>query len=125
MCGSPYAKETLWSLRLKPFWHLEIVDRLKKAEFDPPPAVDSVFLHLSHRGRAIIGPHETPAYLDLLEDTFKRNGPLAQSLKSRLSKVQLRRLAADLCFNVNDMPADLMFEQWLGIYRFLGSGESR
>lgn len=121
MCGCPYGRETLWSLRLKPLWHLEVVSRLKKTEFDPPPAVDSVFLHMSHRGRAIIRPSEMPTYLDLVEGVFKRNAPLAHSLRPSLSKIQLRRLASDLCFSVNDMPADLMFEQWLGVFRFLQS----
>lgn len=124
MCGRPYGKETLWSLRLKPFWHLEIVSRLKKTEFDPPPAVDSVFLHMSHRGRTIIRNDEIPAYLDLLETTFERNTSLGQSLRLRFSKLQLRRLASDLCFSVHDLPADLMFEQWLGIFRFSQSDTS-
>ena len=125
MCGLPYGKETLWSLRLKPVWHLEIVARLKKAEFDPPPSVESVFLHMSHRGRAIIHRHEMQAYIDLIEDAFNRNMPLAKTLRSKLSKIQLRRLATDLRFSVDDMPANLTFEQWLGVFRFCLSDRSQ
>ena len=118
MCGLPYGRENLWSLRLKPSWHLEVVGRLKRAEFDPPPAMNSVFLHMKHRGRTIIQPREMPEYLELIEGAFGRNAPLVQALRPQLSKLQLRRLAADLAFNTDDMPSDLMFEQWLGIFRF-------
>ncbi len=43
-CGPPYVRESLWSLRLKPAWHVEIVDRLRRVDFDPPPSVESVLL---------------------------------------------------------------------------------
>lgn len=118
MCGRPFGKETLWSLRLKPFWHLEVIDRLGRNEFDPPPSVDSVFLQMSHRGRPIIRQQESAAYLEMLESAFHSNWPVSRALNPGLSKVQVRRLASDLHFHVDDRAADLFFEQWLGIFRF-------
>ena len=124
MCGRPYTRENLWSLRLKPKWHLEVVRHLKKQEFDPPPSVESVFLNMRHRGRVVIEEEDLLRYVRLLEEVFRRNTPLNQSLRPWLSKLQIRRLAADLRFNVGDMPGDLMFEQWLGIFRFCRSNVS-
>lgn len=43
LCGRPCTAEPLWSLRLAPHWHLEIVDRLRRTDFEPP-GVDSVLL---------------------------------------------------------------------------------
>jgi 23S rRNA (adenine-N6)-dimethyltransferase len=118
LCGHPFGKESLWSHRLKPFWHVEIIDRLATKEFTPPPSVESVFLQLGLRARSIIREEEASAYDQLLHVGFGRP-TLSQSLKPLLSKIQLRRLASDYCFGVDDAPGSLMFEQWLGIFRFL------
>lgn len=117
ICGRPFGKETRWSLRLKPFWHLEIVDRLKKNEFHPPPSVDSVLLQMSYRGRPIV--NDQQAWLDFVEMGFRGATTILQALRPRLSKLQLRRLARDLRFSVEASPGDLLFEQWLGLFRFV------
>ncbi len=57
-CGPPYVGESLWSLRLKPWWHVEIVDRLRRVDFDPPPAVESVLIWLSRRDRPLLDESE-------------------------------------------------------------------
>ena len=117
--GHPFARESLWSLRLKPFWHFEIVDRLKRAEFDPPPSVDSVFLQMSFRERSIIDVQDTQAYVSMVEHAFRGHSTVLDALRASLTKVQIRRLASDLRFNVDDRCSDLFFEQWLGIFRFV------
>ena len=103
---------------MKPFWHLEILDRLNRAEFDPPPSVDSVFLHMSSRDRALIVERDRADYFDMLEQAFRDNAAVKQALRQRLSKLQVRRLASDLRFDVDGFASDLVFEQWLGIFRF-------
>ncbi len=118
LCGQPFAKESLWSLKLKPLWHLEIIDRVPSREFSPPPSVESAFLHLRWRERPIVRGEEIAGYHRLLEAGFKQQ-PLGRSLKPLLSKVQLRRVASDYRFSMHDAPGDLMFPQWLGILRFL------
>ena len=118
LCGRPFAKESHWSLRVKPFWHLEILDRVNRTEFDPPPSVDSVFLHMSNRDRALILERDRADYFDMLEQAFRDNAAVKQALRQRLSKLQVRRLAYDLRFDVDSFASDLMFEQWLGIFRF-------
>ncbi len=120
LCGLPFTAETLWSLRLKPFWHVEIVDRLRRTDFDPPPSVESVLLWLSRRGRPLLSESETTLYGEIIGSAFRGgNGTVRQALRPWLSKVQLRRLAADLKFEPNAYASSLLFEQWLGILRFL------
>ena len=118
-CGSPFAAETLWSLRLKPNWHLEIVRGLKRTDFDPPPSVESVLLRISSRGRPLLSDAELLLYEQIIESAYRNGGSLGKTMRPWLSKVQLRRLANDLHFEADGQPATLRFEQWLGILRFV------
>ncbi len=125
MCGVPFGRETLWSLRLKPFWHLEIVAQLKRTDFEPPPSVDCVFLRLSFRDKAIVQASDIRRYFELLDLAFQSGAPIGLALRPLLSKKQLRRLASDYRFDVRDRPAELHFAQWLGIFRFLARIEEK
>lgn len=120
LCGMPFSRESRVSLELKPFWHLEIAHRLAKTEFVPPPSVESVFLRLSRRTRPLVDSDDAARYRALIALGFCGRPTLRQALRPRLTKVELRRLAVDFCFGADDGPADLLFEQWLGIFRFLG-----
>lgn len=117
--GSPYVNETLWSLRLKPWWHVEIVDRLRRSDFDPPPSVDSVFLWMSQRARPLLAESEGRVFMELIVGTYERGLSIRQTTRRWLSNNQIRRLARDLCFEIDGRPSSLSFEQWLGIVRFI------
>lgn len=123
--GAPYRHETLWSLRLKPFWQLEVIDRLRRTDFDPPPAVDSVMLWLARRSRPLLTPLEETLWTELLTHGFGSGETLHQGMRRWLTKTQLKRLATDLKFSVEDRAPSLAFEQWLGILRFLCPPGSR
>ena len=118
-CGRPYTSESLWSLRLKPYWHIEILDRLRRNDFDPPPSVDSVLLWLSHRGRPLLVGSESALYLEVIESAYRKGTTLKHAIRPWLSKIQIRRLASDLNFDLDEKPSALQFEQWLGIVRFI------
>jgi 23S rRNA (adenine-N6)-dimethyltransferase len=118
-CGPPYVGESLWSLRLKPWWHVEIVDRLRRVDFDPPPAVESVLLWLNRRDRPLLDEAQSRLYLNLIERAYASNHTLLNVTGQWLSKLELRRLASDLRFGVDCRPSVLSFEQWLGIVRFI------
>ena len=118
LCGRPYTPETLWSLRLKPQWHIEIIDRLQRNDFDPPPKVDSVLLWMSRRGRPLLSRKETRRHDEILSSVFgSRHRSIGPTFRPWLSKLQLRRLARDLKFDVDANISTLVFEQWLGIVR--------
>ncbi len=117
--GSPYVNETLWSLRLKPWWHVEIVDRLRRSDFDPPPSVESVFLWMSQRARPLLAESEGRVFMELIVGTYERGLSIRRTARRRLSNNQIRRLARDLRFEIDGQPSSLSFEQWLGIVRFI------
>ncbi|MEJ2132910.1 MAG: hypothetical protein P8Y95_15115, partial [Gammaproteobacteria bacterium] len=106
-------------LRLKPHWHLEVIDRLARTDFDPPPTVDSAFLWMSKRQRPLLAPRESRLYLRIVESAYRNGGSVRVALRAWLSKLQLRRLARDLRFDIDGQPSSLSFEQWLGLFRFV------
>ena len=118
-CGRPYVAESLWSLRLKPSWHVEIVDRLRRTDFDPPPSVESVLLWLNRRHRPLLRDTERRIYQRFIEFAFGGNRSLGQTTRPWLSKLELQRLGRDLRFAPDAPPSLLAFEQWLGIARFV------
>lgn len=118
-CGVLYGHETRWSLRLKPFWHVEIVDRLQRTDFVPPPSLDAAVLWLSHRARPLLGDPAWRTYLAILDAVFGRGASLKQALRPWVSRIQIRRLGRDLRFDKLARPTSLLFEQSLGIVRFI------
>jgi 16S rRNA A1518/A1519 N6-dimethyltransferase RsmA/KsgA/DIM1 with predicted DNA glycosylase/AP lyase activity len=107
----------LWSLRLKPDWHVEIGDRLHRNDFDPPPSIESVLLWLNRRNRPLRRETERRIYQRFIEGAF--GGSLGQTTRPWLSKLELQRLGRDLRFAPDAPPSQLAVEQWLGIVRFV------
>ncbi len=118
-CGAPYVRESLASLRLKPWWHVEISDRLRRVDFDPPPSVESVLLWLYRRDRPLLHDAEARIYLRLVEQSFADSRSVDHAARRWLSKIEIRRLGRDLRFDPNANPGALGFEQWLGIARYI------
>jgi 23S rRNA (adenine-N6)-dimethyltransferase len=72
--GGPYATETMWSLLLKPWWHVEIARRMSRSDFDPPPRVDSALLWLARRTRPLVEASERGLYRSFVMSSFGRRG---------------------------------------------------
>ena len=120
--GCPYAQETLTSLLIKPWWHVEIIERLRRIDFEPVPSVDPIVLWLAHRPMPLVPNLESKLYRQFIEGSFGRRGrTVRQCLNQALTHRQLRRLARDLRFDLADTPSALHFDQWLGIYRFFST----
>ena len=119
--GRPYAPETLPSLLLKPWWQVEIIRRLRRTDFDPPPDVDSVVLWLARRARALVDPSQRADYRRFVSASFGRRGrTVGRCLRSEFTRRQLHRLSDDLRFDLSTPPSGLTFDQWLGLFRFRG-----
>lgn len=120
--GGPYAPEGVPSLLLKPWWHVEIVQRLRRTDFDPPPRVDSVVLRLMRRPRPLVEEAERALYSSFVRGAFGRARTIRGSLRRELTAEQMRRLGRDLRFDRGAPPSALSFDQWLGLYRFTRLG---
>ena len=121
--GSPYARETLESLRLKPWWHVEIVGELPSTAFSPPPDVSIALLWMLRRERALLAAEEMHSYRAFIEQVFGQGQNLRRSLRRELTAEQLRRVAARLRIDLDARRGDLTFDQWLGVYRFAASSK--
>jgi ribosomal RNA small subunit methyltransferase A len=114
---SGFPKESLCSILAKPFFEFQIVHQLRRTDFWPVPAVDSVLLSIKRRSRPLIEMHEV-AYRDFVQYGFARWKPnLKLAFKNMFTYKQWRRLARDLHFPLNATPTELSFEQWLDLYR--------
>jgi len=118
--GAPWAAESLPSLRLKPWWHVEIGMRLPAHDFYPPPSVDAAVLWLSRRARPLVGDRDREAYLRFVEHAFGRGRHLRQALRSEFSRTQLTRLARDLRLDLDAPPSEVDFARWLALFRARG-----
>ncbi|MGH7575323.1 MAG: 23S ribosomal RNA methyltransferase Erm [Longimicrobiales bacterium] len=117
--GAPYAPESQPSLMLKPDWQVEIVRRLRRTDFDPPPRVDTVVLWLARRTRPLVHQAERTCYKRFVESCFGQGGDtIRKCLRSTFTRAEIRRLGTDLRFPEDAPPSDLTFDQWLGLFRF-------
>ena len=124
--GQPYGPETRASLLLKPWWHAEIVRRLRGTEFEPPTPVECALLWLARRERPLTTPDDGRLYLDFIIASFGRRGQSVQeSLRGLLTTRQIVRLARDLQFDADGNPSGLDFARWLGLYRFFSLSADR
>ncbi len=120
--GSPYAPESVASLLIKPWWHVEITRRLRPTDFVPAPRVQPVVLWLARRVMPLVPDAEANLYRKFIRHSFGLYGnSMKQSLNRVLTRRQVYRLSRDLRFDLSDTPSALHFDQWLGLFRFLSS----
>ncbi len=121
--GSPYGRERLVSLLIKPRFEPQILYRFKREDFQPAPRVRAAFLRLKLREKPLISPQEEKEYADFVTFGFSQWRPtIGEALKRIFTKRQLVRLSRDLGFDLRAKPSDLTFEQWLGLFRYFQIG---
>jgi len=117
--GSPFSRETLTSLLLKPWWQIEIVWRFRRTDFDPPPGVDAVALWLARRTRPLVDRSRAADYRRFIRSCFGRDGhTIRRCLRSEFTGMQIHRLSRNLRFDPAGPPGGLTFDQWLALFRF-------
>ncbi len=113
--GSPWGPETLASLELKPWWHIEVLRPLRRTDFDPPPTVDCAYLWLARRSPVLVANAE--AYRSFLGETIGRGRTLQDSLRHVFTPAQVDHLGSDLDLQLDAPPTRTSFEQWLALFR--------
>ena len=115
--GSPWGPETLPSLSLKPWWHIEVVRALRRTDFEPPPTVDSAMLWLARRRPSLLRPEQAQDYHQFLETAFGDARTLGRALARVFTRVQIDRLRRDLCLDLAAPPSAASFDRWLALFR--------
>jgi 23S rRNA (adenine-N6)-dimethyltransferase len=110
--------ETLFSLLAKPFFEFQIVAELKRTDFDPVPAVDSVLLRIARRRAPVLQKEEAVLYREFVQYGFGRwKRHLRSAFKHVFTYKQWKRLSQELHFPLNATPTELTFVQWLGLFK--------
>jgi len=77
------------------------------------------FHPLSDTWPAEVPLHGALVYFPYPQEAYQNGATLNQGLRPWLSNVQFRRLATDFNLEINEKPSAILFEQWLGIVRFI------
>lgn len=95
-------------------WHdLELVRRVPRACFAPPPAVDAAVMRIRRRAEPLVPVRDARAFRAFLRRSF-RDEPVARTVP------HARRLAAELGFDRRARGRDLDARQWAALFRAAG-----
>ena len=109
--------ETLFSLLAKPVADFRIMHHLRRTDFIPVPAVDSVVLHIRRHKKPLLDREDFHLYRDFVTTGFAGWKPNLRSAYKRVfTQKQWKRLSHDLAFPINATPTQLTFEQWMELY---------
>ena len=119
--GNP--KATQFSILAGPWFDIQILQELRRTDFEPVPNVASAFLHIEKRCPPLIREEDNALYRNFVRYGF---GSWKKSLKLNLKPVftyrQWKRLSKDLRFPLDARPSELNLEQWLGLFDFFRRG---
>ncbi len=117
------AKETQFSILLKPWFEIEIVHNFRKTDFYPVPNVDIVLLRLKKLDEPLIREQDRQLYEDFIVYSFGQWKPtLREGLKQMFTNNQYTKLANSLGLPNRAVPTQLDFKQWLGLFNYLLQG---
>jgi len=98
---------SLLSAEIAPFFSARIRKPLRKTDFTPPPAVDTVLLELKRREEPLLPTKETGRYREFIQKSFS-----TQKYFQALPRANAG-LSPEL------RPSQLTLEQWLALYKHI------
>jgi 23S rRNA (adenine-N6)-dimethyltransferase len=116
--GAP--SPTLFSLLYQPRFTFEIVRTLRRTDFQPPPRVETVMLHVRHRPQPLVPRREAAAWREFIRAGFFRSGApdIQTAMRPFFTRRQLQALAREHGFDPSARASTLTFGQWLAMFRF-------
>jgi len=115
--GKPH--ESLYTVRLKPWFEVEIVHRFRRQDFVPKPRVDVVMLRLRKRGPPLVKSADRQCFRDFVVygfTTWRQN--LGHILEGIFTRQQLKYIRRELGVDLDATPTSLPFEQWLNLFKY-------
>ena len=103
------------------WYELELVRRVPRACFAPPPGVDAAVLRATRRPEPLVPPRQASAYEALLRRAFAAQMPLDRILPRGL----VHRVGHELGFDPHARARDLDVRQWAGLYAGVRSATPR
>jgi 23S rRNA (adenine-N6)-dimethyltransferase len=99
------------------WYELELVRRMPRRCFAPPPSVDAAVLRATRREKPLVPPVEARRFEALLRQAFDSQAPLDRTLPRRA----VHRTAHGYGFDPQARARDLDARQWAHLYRAIGS----
>ncbi|MGH6955292.1 MAG: ribosomal RNA small subunit methyltransferase A [Caulobacteraceae bacterium] len=113
-------RATLVSLSARPWFEMEVVEAFARSDFTPVPAVETALLRVRRKPHPDLADADAESWRAFLGYALARPAPDARRvLRGLLSNLQWRRLSGSLGIAPNALRADLAYEQWLGLFRFV------
>lgn len=110
-------RETQYSLLLKPRFTVEILRKLRRTDFDPPPRVEVVLLQMKQRDPPLLAGAHAEHYRRFVCYGFEQGRHnLWVTYKPIFTYPQWKRIAHDLRFQRNATATQLTVAQWLGLF---------
>jgi 23S rRNA (adenine-N6)-dimethyltransferase len=100
------------------WYELQLVRRVPRACFAPPPSVDAAVLRATRRSHPLVPPARAAAFESLLRRAFAAQVPLDRILPRRV----VHRAALELGFDRHAVARDLDARQWSQVYAALSRG---
>lgn len=123
--GRPCARESLYSLLIKPRFKLRMIYQFANTDFSPVPNARIVFLHIHRRNVPLLREAEYKPYRDFLCFVFSQHGKdIGERTRAVFTKPQISRLAREWRFPTAARPIDLSSDQWLGVFSYYLKGVS-
>jgi len=99
-----------------PWWELALVRRFDAGAFEPRPDVDAALLRIVRRERGLVPAGLAREYRRFVRQAF------AHGLRSVVSPLTLKRVAAASGFGRGAVPRDLDIYQWAALFSSRGPG---
>jgi 23S rRNA (adenine-N6)-dimethyltransferase len=120
--GSPFGKETLQSLLIKPFYEGQIIYHCKKTDFLPVPLVQIVVMNLHLRAAPAIAKNDIPAYRDFI--VFAITGwfkNIQHMLEKFVNYNKAKQIAHSAKVSMMAKPTDLDFDSWVRLFTIMSA----
>ena len=113
---------TVMSLAARPWFEITLAGAIPREDFVPIPQVDVTVLRIVKRPEPLLKEAHRMAWQAFVRYALARpDAEVCATFRPLLSRLQWRRLSADLEIAPGSCREDLTLRQWLGVYRFVRS----
>jgi 23S rRNA (adenine-N6)-dimethyltransferase len=113
-------RPTAVSLTAAPWFELTVTEPFRRRDFTPAPAVDVALLSIASRALPDLDGDLRGRWGAFVRHVFGRGrGDARGAFRNLVSHLQWRRLSADLGLDPDARLAELAYQDWLAIFRFV------
>ena len=92
------------AMMIAPWFVARIVQPLRRSDFSPQPAVDTVLLHIAHRKQPLLSSDHATAYRDLIAGCYHDPNIFAKTPRQKVG------------IDTSRKPSQLAVGEWVGLY---------